>query len=88
MVTQNHRGALFSGNGEAFSQPAFSFGEIIDATGAGDCFAAALISSLIRGQSPWQAMKYAAVAAALIVSKISSSDLPSQKEIEQTLKRV
>lgn len=63
-LTMGHEGVLIS-NGETnhFCRPMHV--EAVDATGAGDCFNGAFLAAILRGMSPYEATKWANVAAAL-----------------------
>jgi len=53
----------------------------VDATGAGDTFAAAFISAEIKGYSICEAMEYATIAAGISVTKKGARSMPTQEEI-------
>ena len=58
----------------------------VDTTGAGDCFAGSLAAALDQGQAPAQAMRYAAAAAALQVTRPGTADaMPSRAQVEAFL---
>ncbi|WP_417586766.1 ribokinase [Pararhodobacter oceanensis] len=55
----------------------------VDTTGAGDCFAGSLAAALDTGADPAAAMRYAAAAAALQVTRAGTADaMPSRKDVE------
>ncbi|MNW32271.1 Ribokinase [compost metagenome] len=57
--------------------------DVVDTTGAGDCFNGALAVSLARGQSLDEAVSYAMAAAALSVTKLGAqSGMPTAAEVE------
>lgn len=66
---------------EAAAVPAHRV-QVVDSTGAGDCFAAAFVHARLRGQPPLEAARFAAVAAALAVAEIGArTALPTREEV-------
>ncbi len=60
---------------------------VVDTTGAGDTFSAALTVSLIKGKSPEDALAYAVAAGALACTKPGAQpSLPRRAEVETLLK--
>src|SRR5262249_50799571 len=60
----------------------------VDATGAGDAFAAALAVAIAEGQQPRMAGAFCNAAAALTTTKLGAQPaLPTRKEVEDLLKR-
>ncbi len=60
---------------------------VVDTTGAGDTFSAALTVSLIKGKSPKDALTYAVAAGALACTKPGAQpSLPRRAEVEALLK--
>lgn len=58
----------------------------VDTTGAGDCFAGSLAARLDLGDSPEAALRYAAAAAALQVTRPGTADaMPLRAEVERLL---
>lgn len=68
-------GALISPReGEIFDVPVIEPpGPVVDTTGAGDCFNAALLTGILRGLSPWDAAKLAAAAGAICVTALGAT---------------
>ncbi|WFE75162.1 ribokinase [Roseinatronobacter sp. S2] len=83
VVTHGAKGASWHGKGRAeIFVPALSV-PVLDTTGAGDCFAGALVAALSDGKGPADAMKFAACAAALQVSRAgAASAMPSRAQID------
>ena len=73
-------------DGTTITQPAFHVTPV-DTTGAGDCFAGSLIAALDAGQDPQSALKFAAAAAALQVTKHGTADaMPTGDQTRAFLK--
>ncbi|MCC7116906.1 MAG: hypothetical protein IT310_00155 [Anaerolineales bacterium] len=60
----------------------------VDATGAGDIFAAALFVRLWKTRDPWEAARFATNLAAYSVTRVGLHGIPTQKEIESCLMEV
>ncbi len=73
--------ALCSPDGE-FRVPAFDV-EVVDTTGAGDCFAGGFLAALARGHTRHDAARYANAAGALAVRQLGASEnLPAWDGLE------
>ena len=60
--------------------------DVVDTTGAGDCFAGYLVAALDEGAAPETAMRLAAAAAAMQVGRPGAGDaMPSRMEVEAFL---
>jgi 2-dehydro-3-deoxygluconokinase len=58
----------------------------VDATGAGDCFGGAFIARLVEGDDPFEAARYANVAAALSTQGYGAvAPIPSRAAVERIL---
>jgi len=53
--------------------------KVIDTTGAGDCFAAALTTALLEGQSPQDALNFACTAGALTTTRLGTQSAAPQR---------
>jgi ribokinase len=86
IVTRGAEGAEWIETGaEPIAVPAVSV-EAVDTTGAGDCFAGALVAALDDGMSSEQALRYAAAAAAIQVTRPgTSAAMPDRGEVEALL---
>lgn len=62
--------------------------EEVDATGAGDIFAAAFFARCVRTRDPWEAARFATQLAAYSVTRVGLQGIPTPKEIEQCLMEV
>ncbi len=59
---------------------------VVDTTGAGDCFVAALTVALLEGQSPARALTFACTAGALAVTRPGAQpSLPTRAEVDAAL---
>lgn len=73
-------------SGEVFRGKAYKT-KVLKTFGAGDSYASAFIYALITGKDIETALKYASAAAAIVVSRHSSSEaMPTVKEIESFIK--
>lgn len=88
IVTRGSQGAEWiSAGAEPLFTPAFPV-EPVDTTGAGDCFAGSLAAALDLGMPPAPAMRFAAAAAALQVTRPGTADaMPARAEVEAFLAR-
>lgn len=86
IVTRGAEGAEWIAPGAAtVVVPAFPVTPV-DTTGAGDCFAGSLAAALDRGNAPEQALRYAAAAAALQVTRPGAAGaMPLRAEVEALL---
>ncbi|MEC4593829.1 PfkB family carbohydrate kinase [Nitrospirillum amazonense] len=71
VVTLGARGAIAVRGDESVIQPAFP-AHLVDATGAGDCFNAAVLARLLGGDSLADALRFAAAAASLAITAIGA----------------
>lgn len=61
---------------------------VVDTTGAGDCFVAALTVALLEGQPPTDALAFACTAGALAVTRAGAQpSLPTRAEVDAALSR-
>ncbi|MDO3413150.1 ribokinase [Saccharibacillus sp. CPCC 101409] len=84
VTTLGGAGALVleSADREPEAVPAAYAGPVVDTTGAGDCFSAALAAALARGSAPGEAARYAACAAALAVTRLGAQGgMPTAIEV-------
>lgn len=80
--------SLFKAGQEVARTAAFEV-PVLDTTGAGDTFCAALVVALAEGQTPEVALRLASAAAALAVTKPGAQpSLPRRAEVEALLKAV
>jgi len=60
----------------------------VDATGAGDIFAAAFFIRLFNTRDPWEAARFATLVASRSVSRVGLDAIPTSREIEECLMQV
>ncbi|MEI4471884.1 ribokinase [Frigidibacter sp. MR17.24] len=89
LVTRGSAGAewIETATGTRLHQPAFRVTPV-DTTGAGDCFAGVFAAARDRGETPAAALREAAAAAAIQVTRPGAGDaMPSRDEIADFLAR-
>ena len=84
LTTFGSDGAEYCGrDGEYVRIPAVKVAEAVDTTGAGDTFTGYFIASLIQGNTPEKALKTAAAAAAVAVTRHGAAEsIPYRHELE------
>lgn len=83
-VTLGAQGAVLIRNGQEISRATPPKVEVVDTTGAGDCFSAALTVGLAAGLEPQTALKRACAAGALATTRLGAqTGLPTAKEVEK-----
>jgi ribokinase len=84
LITLGAKGAKWQG-AQCVQQPAFQVSPV-DTTGAGDCFAGSFAALLDQGADVADALRYAAAAAALQVTKPGAAQaMPNRAEVEEFL---
>jgi ribokinase len=64
-------------------QPALPVPQVVDTTGAGDCFTAAFMVGLLQGLGPAEALRWASAAASLCVQRAGAMpSMPEREEVE------
>jgi ribokinase len=82
VVTRGARGCLVVEDGRPWELPAVPVEHVVDTTGAGDCFAAALALGVGQGLPLGEAVRFASVAAALSVTAPGArAGLPSHEDV-------
>lgn len=82
VITRGSEGASWRSRGMDLIEVAALPVEVVDTTGAGDCFTGALAAALDAGHVPDEAMRFAAAAAALQVSRPgTAAAMPARAEI-------
>ncbi len=88
LLTLGARGALLHNTHHSIHIPAFTAGEIIDTTGAGDAFNGGFATALSEGKSPEHAALFGSATAGISVTrKGTAPSMPTRIEIEALLKR-
>ena len=86
VVTQGAAGATWIAPGQNMHVAAFEVPNVVDTTGAGDCFAGNLVAALERGLSPIDAMYFAQAAAAIQITRPGAAPaMPMRAETEAFL---
>jgi len=83
-VTQGANGCTVFENGKGWHVPAFPVVEV-DATGAGDVFAAAFLIRLLEDGNPVAAARYANCVASFAVEAIGVTGIPSSQQVRERL---
>jgi sugar/nucleoside kinase (ribokinase family) len=86
-LTEGQAGAVLYWNGDRRRFPADEMSEI-DATGAGDIFAAAFFTRLHATRDPWEATRFATKLATRSIVRPGLDGIPTQAEIEECLMEV
>ena len=87
VVTEGDAGSVLFWNGDRRRFRAPELLEV-DATGAGDIFAAAFFIRLYTTRDPWEAARFATQLASRSVARVGLNGIPTQKEIEECLMEV
>lgn len=72
IVTRSEKGAIFVANGDVIEVAAHPIERVVDATGAGDLFAAGVLTGLARNLTPGDALRLGALAAAECLSHMGA----------------
>jgi hypothetical protein len=86
-VTEASAGAVLYWNGDRRRFRAPEVDEV-DATGAGDIFAAAFFIRLFSTRDPWEAARFATQLSARSVTRMGLDGIPTQREIDECLMEV
>ncbi|RPJ20569.1 MAG: ribokinase [Chloroflexi bacterium] len=81
-VTEGPAGAVLFWNGDRRRFRAPDVSEV-DATGAGDIFAAAFFIRLFTTRDPWEATRFATLVASRSVTRVGLDGIPTPREIEE-----
>jgi len=86
-LTEGESGAVLYWNGDRrrFRPPVM---QEVDATGAGDIFAAAFFVRLYTTRDPWEAARFATQLAARSVTRVGLDGIPTLQEIEECMMEV
>ncbi len=82
-VTLGAKGAVLYRDGQEIARAAPPPVDVVDATGAGDTFTAALTVALLEGREPEAALRFACAAGALATTKAGAQpSLPRRKDVD------
>ncbi|MEO6921883.1 MAG: carbohydrate kinase family protein [Collimonas sp.] len=85
VVTRGAAGAIAVSRKQMVEQSAFRT-QVVDTTGAGDCFNGAFIAALLEGRSLMQATRFACAAASISVTAVGArSGLPDREAVSALL---
>lgn len=86
-VTEGAAGAVLYWNGDRrrFRAPKV---QEVDATGAGDVFAAAFFVRLFTTHDPWEATRFATLIASRSVTRVGLAGIPTAQEIEECIMEI
>ena len=87
VVTESNEGCVLHWNGDRRRFRAPEVHEV-DATGAGDVFAAAFFFRLFKTRDPWEAARFATLIASRSVTRVGLAGIPTSQEIEECLMEV
>jgi sugar/nucleoside kinase (ribokinase family) len=83
-VTEAAAGAVLYWNGDQRRFRAPKMPEV-DATGAGDIFAAAFFARLLATRDPWEATRFATLVASRSITRVGLDGIPTRREIEECM---
>jgi len=83
--THGARGAVLSRNGKQIASAKPPRVEVVDTTGAGDAFTAALTVSLVSGLAPQEALELACIAGALATTRPGAQSSPTRLEVQRMM---
>ncbi|KJF45504.1 carbohydrate kinase family protein [Draconibacterium sediminis] len=86
-ITKGEDGVILYCEGEFYEHPGFKV-NAVDTVGAGDAFLAGLISSLINGKSPDEALAFACATGAFVATKTGATPNYDMKEINSILSEI
>jgi hypothetical protein len=86
-VTESASGAVLYWNGDRRRFRAPEVTEV-DATGAGDIFAAAFFTRLLQTRDPWEATRFATLLATRSVTRVGLEGIATPREVEESLMEV
>ncbi len=85
-TTYGAKGAVLCSQGDVIAEASPPAVEVVDATGAGDTFTAALTVALVEGQAPEEALRFACAAGAIAATRQGAQpSLPTRDEVMQFL---
>jgi sugar/nucleoside kinase (ribokinase family) len=82
-ITMGSAGAMVVTGGEVITVPAFRVGTVVDATGAGDLFAAGFLLAVARGQPLEMALRAGCLAASEVISHIGARPVLDLRQLAE-----
>ena len=82
-ITYGGNGAVLSRHGQRIAKALPPRVKVVDTTGAGDAFTAALTVALVSGMEPQAAVGKACVVGALTTTRMGAQSSPTQAEVQQ-----
>ncbi|ARO26471.1 ribokinase [Rhizobium sp. S9] len=87
VITLGARGAFYHTAGQSEFVPAFSAGNVIDTTGAGDAFLGGFATAISEGRASIEAVRFGCATAAIAVTRPGTAPaMPSRAEISALLR--
>ena len=87
IVKLGARGSLVKNAAERIFQPAIPTKNVVDTTGAGDCFAAGFLSGVLRGGSLAECARFATACSSLTIQKVgATAAIESRAQVENYLR--
>jgi sugar/nucleoside kinase (ribokinase family) len=86
-VTEAHAGCVLYWHGDRRRFRAPEVKEV-DATGAGDVFAAAFFVRLLKTRDPWESARFATLIASRSVTRVGLAGIPTAEDVEECLMEV
>lgn len=85
LIKLGSRGSLLLEGGRTWRQGVFA-ADVVDTTGAGDCFTASYAVALVEGCAPQERLRFASAAAAICVSQLGAMPaMPDRAAVEALL---
>ena len=81
VIKLGEEGSYILSDNDEFKIPAIKPERILDTTGAGDAYAAGLITGILRGYPLRMAAEYASIVSSIKVSRLGSHDTPNHREV-------
>lgn len=86
IITLGEMGCFVQTKEKSEMIPAARAGEVIDTTGAGDCFSGCLAAALAEGKDLFEAARFAAAASAIAVTRLGTAPaMPAREEIDRVV---
>jgi ribokinase len=86
LITLGERGALFHSRERSVEIPAFSAGQVVETTGAGDAFVGGFAAAMARGTDPVEAARFGSAVAGISVTRPGTApSMPRLAEVEALL---